>query len=58
MGHVREWHGGLAASDVPRPELAPLLIFRSNSVQFGVRRRQWFDKRPSGASITICARPL
>jgi hypothetical protein len=29
----------LAASDVGRPELAPLLIFKSNSVQFGVRRR-------------------
>jgi hypothetical protein len=57
-GHVREWHGGLAASDVARPELAPLLIFRSNSVQFGVRRRQWSDKRSPGASITICARPL
>jgi hypothetical protein len=58
MGHVREWRGWLAASDVARPELAPLLIFRSNSVQFGVRRRQWSDKRSSGASITICARPL
>jgi hypothetical protein len=38
-GHANEWRAFLAASDVGRPELARALIVKSNSVQFGARRR-------------------